>query len=100
MLKTLLPLLRPGDTLGLTIACEASAGTDPVAVPATYRINVLPKLFTLDGEKGADRLALNQPLSITGTAEELNSPEFIATLTRFTASTTTLRHAFRLMSAS
>ena len=83
MLKTLLPLLRKGDTLGLTIAME---GEDQ------YRINVLPKLFTLDGERGPDRLALNQPLTLTGTLAELDSPEFVATLTRFTTSATAARH--------
>lgn len=83
MLKTLLPLLRKGDTLGLSIAMEGEN---------QYRINVLPKLFTLDGESGPDRLALNTPLTITGTLAELDSPEFVATLTRFTTSATAARH--------
>jgi len=86
MLKELLPLLKKGDTLGLTIGCEADGPTGPV-----YRINVMPKLFTLDGEKGDDRKLLNTPLTITGTVEELDSPAFVETLTRFTASATTAR---------
>ena len=83
MLKDLLPLLRKGDTLILTVAME---GDDQ------FRVNVTPKLFTLDGDQGADRLALNQPVCITGTAAELDSPEFTATLRRFTAATNTHRH--------
>ena len=92
MLKELLPLLRPGDTLGLSIACETPETPGVDGGPpqgARFRVNVLP---TLDGEKGAARLALNTPLSITGTAAELDSPEFAATLTRFTASATIARH--------
>jgi PRTRC genetic system protein E len=93
MLQTLLPLLRPGDTLGLTIACEAPETTiGDTVTPARYRVNVLPKLFTLDGETGPDRLALNQPLSLTGSLAEIDSPEFVATLHRYSASTTDLRH--------
>ena len=91
MLKDLLPLLRKGDTLGLSIAMEGEN---------QYRINVLPKLFTTDGEKGEDRLALNQPLTITGTAEELDSPAFADTLKRYTASGQMLRHTIDEVEAS
>jgi PRTRC genetic system protein E len=90
MLKQLLPLLHPGDTLGLTIACEPDG---------RYRINTLPKLFTLDGEQGADRKALNTPLSIVGTAEEFDSPEFVNTLTRLTTSTNELRQTIENVEA-
>ncbi len=91
MLKDLLPLLRKGDTIGLSIAMEGDN---------QYRVNVMPKLFTLDGEKGADRLALNTPLTLTGTLEELDSPEFAATLQRFTASATTTRHTIEDVEAA
>ena len=95
MLKELLPLLRKGDTIGFTLACESNATPGPDGGPpqgARFRINVMPKLFTLDGEKSDARLALNTPITITGTAEELDSPAFVETLTRFTASGTALRH--------
>jgi PRTRC genetic system protein E len=86
MFSQLSKLLRKGDTVGLTIGIEGEAGGKP-----TFRVNIMPKLFTLDGEKGADRMALNQPLSVTGTAEELDSAEFVTTLERFAASTVTHR---------
>lgn len=92
MLKEILALLRKGDLINLSIGCESLAGSDPVAQPARFRVIVTPKLFTLDGEKGADRKALNTPLMVEGTAEELDSPEFAATISRFSASTTALRH--------
>ncbi len=82
MFKELSPLLRKGDTLVLALS----------RVDATqFRVTVTPKLFTMDGEKGEDRKSLNQPVVINGTLDELDSPEFAATLERFTASTTGLR---------
>jgi PRTRC genetic system protein E len=45
----------------------------------------------MDGEQGGYRKALNTPLSIVATPEELDSPAFIETITRFTASVTGLR---------
>lgn len=83
MLNQLLPLLKKGDTIGLSIGMEGEN---------QYRINVLPKFFTLDGENGKDRKALNTPLSVTGTAEDFTSPAFVETITRFTTSNTELRH--------
>ena len=82
MLKQLLPLLKKGDTLGLSIGMEGEN---------KYRINVTPRLFTLDGENGPDRKALNRPLTVAGTAEELDAG-LIEALTRFAASNTELRN--------
>jgi PRTRC genetic system protein E len=87
MFAELTQLLRKGDTLALTIAREPDGPTGPV-----LRVNVMPKLFTLDGDHGADRKALNTPLSVVATPAELDSPEFTATLNRFCSSATTLRH--------
>jgi PRTRC genetic system protein E len=84
MFKELSPLLRKGDTLVLSISRETDT---------TLRVNIMPRLFSLDGEQGSDRKALNTPLSITGTIEELDSPEFAGTLDRFTASATGLRQS-------
>lgn len=80
--KELAGILKKGDTVTLTLAVE-DAGQ--------CRVNLYPKLFTMDGEKGEDRKALNQPLTVTGTADELDSPEFIATIQKYTASITGLR---------
>ncbi len=77
MFKELSPLLRKGDSLAITVSRESDTN---------LRLTVIPKLFTLDGESGPDRKVLNTPLTITGTVEELDSPGFAATLTRFTTS--------------
>ncbi|MGN6554887.1 MAG: PRTRC system protein E [Verrucomicrobiota bacterium] len=82
MFNQLSQMLRKGDTVVFTVARENDT---------QLRVNVMPKLFTLDGENGADRKALNQPVSIVGTIEELESPAFIEQLNRFTASTNSLR---------
>jgi PRTRC genetic system protein E len=83
MLKPLLEMLRPGDTLGLTLARQKDG---------TFIVTVMPKMFTTDGEHGADRKALNTPLQVTGTLEEIDSPEFATTIAGFTESATALRH--------
>ncbi len=83
MFKELSQILRKGDTLALTIALEGEG---------KMRVNIMPKLFTLDGENGEDRKALNHPVSIVGTIEELDSPAFVEQLHRFTGSVTELRN--------
>jgi len=82
---TLLPLLRPGDTLGFTCACETAAVGE---VPAQYRITVTPKLAS--GASTGQALNLNHPLFVTGTLAEL-ATELVPTLARFSASTTEAR---------
>jgi len=82
MFTELSPLLKKGDTLVITVSKETDT---------TFRVNVIPKLFTLDGEHGEDRKALNVPVTIVGTLAELDSAEFATTLTRFTKSATGLR---------
>jgi PRTRC genetic system protein E len=82
MFTELVPLLKKGDTLVITVSKESDT---------EIRVNVIPKLFTLDGEHGEDRIALNQPITVTGSAAELDGAEFVATLTRFTTSTAGLR---------
>jgi PRTRC genetic system protein E len=83
MFQQLSQMLRPGDTLALTIAREGDT---------QLRVNVMPKLFTTDGEQGADRKALNHPVSIVGTVEELDSPAFVDQLTQFATSVTATRN--------
>lgn len=82
MIKKLASLLKKGDTVTLTVALEGDG---------QVRLNVYPKLFTLDGEKGSDRKALNQPLTMTGTPEEFDSPEFFAELEKYTGTIAGLR---------
>jgi len=82
MFTELAPLLKKGDTLVIQVSKETDT---------TFRVNVIPKLFTLDGDHGEDRKALNVPVTIVGTLAELDSAEFATTLTRFTKSTTGLR---------
>src|SRR5579872_4481206 len=82
MFTELSALLRKGDTLVLNVSRESDT---------ELRVTVTPKLFTLDGEHGPDRKALNQPLVIVGSVAELDSPEFAATLDRYTASTNSCR---------
>jgi len=105
MFTELTQILRKGDTLALTISREADKpadASDPSGTPpgAIYRVNIMPKLFSLDGEQGADRKALNTPLSIVATAAELDSPEFVATLNRFTASVNSTRHGIEDVEAT
>src|SRR5258705_8612583 len=83
MFTELSKILRKGDTLGITVGLESDG---------KCRVNVMPKLFTLDGERGGDRRALNTPITITGTPEELDSPAFAEQLTRFTTSVNPTRH--------
>lgn len=90
MFKELAPLLRKGDSLVLQFSYENDGPVGGTA-GSVFRVNVIPKLFTLDGDHGEDRKALNNPVSITGTLAELDSPEFAATIQRFTASTIGLR---------
>ena len=102
MFTQLAQMLRKGDTVTVTIAIEKDTESTPVAPGAQHlalpagsielRVNVFPKLFTLDGERGADRQALNTPLSVVATADELDGPTFIDTLTKFTASANTTRN--------
>ena len=102
MFTQLAQMLRKGDTVTVTIAIEKDTESTPVAPGAQHpalpagsielRVNVFPKLFTLDGERGADRQALNTPLSVVARAEELDSPAFLDTLTKFTTSATTTRN--------
>ena len=92
MFQQLQPLLRKGDTLTVTIALD----TDPTKL----RVNVFPKLFTLDGDKGADRKALNTPLTMVATPAEFDGPEFIDTLTKFGASVTTTRNTLEEVTAA
>ena len=91
MFAQLKPMLREGDTVTMTIAVENDT---------ELRVTVFPKLFTLDGEHGESRQALNTPLSVTATPEELDSPVFIETLTKFTASTTALRNTLEEVEAA
>ena len=83
MFAQLQKMLRKGDTVSVIIAIENDT---------QLRVNVFPKLFTLDGENGNDRKALNTPLSLVATPAELDSPAFLETLEKFTASTNVLRH--------
>ena len=76
-------MLRKGDTVTVNVAIENET---------ELRVTVFPKLFTLDGEQGADRQALNTPLSVVATPEELDGPTFLDTLTKFAASATTTRN--------
>jgi PRTRC genetic system protein E len=98
MFQELLPMLRKGETFVLNITYESDANVaapepgGPLTSPM-LRVNVIPKLFTLDGQAGDDRKALNTPLTITGTAAELDSPDFVATLQRFTSSVSGLRQS-------
>jgi len=90
MFNELKQLLRKGDQVILTIAIEDDT---------QLRVNVFPKLFTLDGENGDNRKALNTPLTITATPDELDSPAFIETLTKLSASTTALRNTLEEVEA-
>jgi PRTRC genetic system protein E len=92
MFQQLQPLLRKGDTLTVTIALD----TDPTRL----RVNVFPKLFTLDGDKGADRKALNTPLTMVATPAEFDGPEFIETLTKFSTSVTETRNTLEEVTAA
>ena len=83
MFAQLKTMLRKGDTVSVTVAIEDDT---------QLRVNVFPKLFTLDGEHSDNRKALSTPLSIVATPEELDGPAFIETLTKLGASTNTLRH--------
>jgi PRTRC genetic system protein E len=76
-IKTLADLLRKGDTLTLILSVEDEN---------KLRLNVIPSLQAKD-----DAAALAQPLTITGTAEELDSPELIETLAKFKDKLTGLR---------
>ena len=90
MFAQLKTMLRKGDTVTVNIAIENET---------ELRVTVFPKLFTLDGEQGADRQALNTPLSVVATPEELDGPTFIDTLTKFTASNTELRNTLATVEA-
>ena len=90
MFNELKAMLRKGDQVTVTIAVENDT---------QLRVNVFPKLFTLDGENGEDRKALNTPLTITATPDELDSPAFIETLTKFSVSTNTLRNTLEEVAA-
>jgi len=76
-------MLRRGGTITVNVAVENET---------ELRVTVFPKLFTLDGERGADRQALNTPLSVVATAAELDGPTFLDTLTKFAASANTTRN--------
>jgi len=82
MITQLAAMLKPGDTVTFTLALEADG---------QLRLNIFPKLFTLDGEKGEQRKALNQPLTVTGAPADFDGPDFLDTITKFTASATGLR---------
>ena len=90
MFAQLKTMLRKGDTVTVNIAVENET---------ELRVTVFPKVFTLDGERGDDRQALNTPLSVVATAEELDGPTFIDTLTKFTASNTDLRNTLATVEA-
>jgi len=90
MFAQLKTMLRKGDTVTVNIAVENET---------ELRVTVFPKVFTLDGERGEDRQALNTPLSVVATAEELDGPTFIDTLTKFTASNTELRNTLATVEA-
>jgi len=90
MFTELKAMLRKSDQVAITIAIEDDT---------QLRVNVFPKLFTLDGENGENRKALNTPLTITATPEELDSPAFMETLTKFTGSTNTLRNTLEEVEA-
>ena len=88
MLKQIASILKPGDTVTLVL----TAGEH-----GQLSLNILPRLTprTADEDEDEDeakqRMALNQPLTVTGTAEELDSPEFLDTVQKYTASLTGLR---------
>ena len=90
MFAQLKQMLRKGDTITVNVAVENET---------ELRVTVFPKLFTLDGENGEDRKALNTPLTITATPDELDSPAFIETLTKFSASTTATRNTLEEVAA-
>ena len=79
MFAQLKPMLRKGDTVTMTIAVETDT---------ELRVTVFPNLT---GEM-ENRQALNTPLSVTATPDELDSPTFIETLSKLTTSTTALRN--------
>jgi len=83
MFAQLQQMLRRGGTITVNVAVENET---------ELRVTVFPKLFTLDGERGADRQALNTPLSVVATAAELDGPTFLDTLTKFAASANTTRN--------
>jgi PRTRC genetic system protein E len=91
MFNELKQMLRKGDHVTVTIAIEDDT---------QLRVNVFPKLFTTDGENGPNRTALNTPLSIIGTPEELDSPTFLQNLTQFTDSTNALRNTLEEVEAA
>jgi len=91
MFTELKQMLRKGDHVTVTIAIEDDT---------QLRVNVFPKLFTTDGENGPNRTALNTPLSIIGTPEELDSPTFLKNLTQFTDSTNALRNTLEEVEAA
>ena len=84
MIKQLATILKPGDIVTFTVAIE-SAGQ--------LRVNIYPRLTNLadDIGRGAVTKALNAPLTLTGTPDDFESPEFVETLTKFTTSITGLR---------
>jgi len=90
MFAQLKTMLRKGDTVTVNIAVENET---------ELRVTVFPKVFTLDGERVEDRQALNTPLSVVATAEELDGPTFIDTLTKFTASNAELRNTLATVEA-
>jgi PRTRC genetic system protein E len=91
MLKQIAQILKPGDTVTLVLtAGEADQ----------LHLNVIPRLTPRKGKDDDDdddddeakqRMALNQPLTLSGTAAELDSPEAFAALTQYTDGLTGLR---------
>jgi PRTRC genetic system protein E len=69
-------LANKADTFSVTVAREDAT---------QLRVTILPKLA---GDK-----QLNRPVALTGTPEELDSPDFLAKLTGFTDSVVDLRAA-------
>jgi PRTRC genetic system protein E len=81
MFTQLQKMLRNGDSV--TIAVENNT---------QLRVSVFPKLAAPGGESGEPHKALSLPLSLVATPAELDSPAFLETLEKFTASAGALRH--------
>ena len=91
MFTELQKMLRKGDSLTVSIALETDT---------QLRVNVYPKLFTLDAANSENRAVLNTPLSLVATPVELDSPAFLDTLNQFASSATELRHTLDEVTAA
>lgn len=89
MLKDIANIMQVGDTVSLILTAEADH---------QFRLNILPRLGKQpdkddddDDDEKSPRKALRQPLTMSGTIDELLSPEAAAALAQFTNKVTGLR---------